>query len=190
MSLFVFGSTSVFGLTALRLSMAIGCFDASMVESADYKYDLGVLMRLFVSVVVAMLLFLPQAAIAQSASNPLGECIKDNTTGKDRKLMARWMFMAMSAHPDIQGLSTVSEAARTETDKQVAALVSRLISVTCVGEVRALGKQERKARMEEAFGSLGEVAMLELMSNQNVASSVNNYTQFLDFSKLKDLLQP
>jgi len=147
-------------------------------------------MRLFVSVIVAMLLFLPQAARAQSAPNPLGECIKDNTTGKDRKLVARWMFMAMSAHPDIQGLSTVTEAARTETDKQVAALMSRLISVNCAGQVIALGKKERKARIEEGFGSLGEVAMLELMSNQNVATSINNYTQFLDFSKLKDLLQP
>lgn len=147
-------------------------------------------MRLLVPLLLGLAFLLPPAVHAQATSNPLAECMKDNTTGKDRKLLARWMFMAMTAHPEMRNLSAVTPEVRTDTDKQLAALVSRLISVTCPGQVLAAGPQNRKARMEEAFGALGEVAMLELMSNQDVASSINNYTQFFDLSKLKDLLQP
>jgi hypothetical protein len=34
----------------------------------------------------------------------------DSSTGKDRKELARWIFVAMSSHPELKGLTTITPA--------------------------------------------------------------------------------
>ena len=41
-----------------------------------------------------------------AASTPIEAtktCLSDNTSGKDRKLLAKWIFLAMAAHPEFKG---------------------------------------------------------------------------------------
>ena len=122
-------------------------------------------------------------AIAGSATDALSTCVADNTTGKDRKDLAQWIFVAMTAHPEIQPFSNVTEANRDELDKKLAALATRLITGSCRTEAKAAIEKEGSESFNAAFGALGKLAMQELMSNPSVSSSFTRYAKYLDKAK-------
>jgi len=43
------------------------------------------------------------SALASPASEALGNCLIDNTTGKERKLVATWTLVALASHPELVG---------------------------------------------------------------------------------------
>lgn len=94
----------------------------------------------------------------------------------------------MSAHPEIRSLSTANDAIRTESNKGMATLVTRLLADNCAAQTRAVVDKEGQQGMFNSFKALGEVAMMELMSNQEVSASVSAYAQFLDRKKLEAVL--
>lgn len=145
-------------------------------------------MRPLATLLLCLSIVLPHAALAATASETLGSCLVDNTTGKDRKELARWIFMAMTVHPDIRELSAASEEQTVQANKNMAALVTRLLTENCVAEVKASIADGGSTNMFNAFKSLGEVAMRELMGNRNVAKSVGDYVQYLDKKKLEAVL--
>lgn len=122
-------------------------------------------------------------AIAGSATDALSTCVADNTTGKNRKDLAQWVFVAMTVHPEIQPFSNVTEANRVELDKKVAALATKLITESCRTEAKAALEKEGSASFKAAFGSLGILAMQELTSNPAVNSSLAEYAKYLDKEK-------
>lgn len=122
-------------------------------------------------------------AIAGSATDALTTCVADNTTGKDRKDLAQWIFVAMTVHPEIQPFSNVTEANRDELDKKMAALATRLITESCRTEAKAAIEKEGSESFNAAFGSLGKLAMQELMSDPSVNSSFTRYAKYLDKAK-------
>ena len=122
-------------------------------------------------------------AIAGSATDALSVCVADNTTGKERKDLAQWFFVVMTAHPEIQPFSNVTEEKRDELDKKLAALATRLIVENCKTEAKAAIEKEGGESFKTAFGTLGKLAMQELMSNPSVNSSFTRYTKYLDKSK-------
>lgn len=127
------------------------------------------------------------SAIAGPASDALGTCLSDNTTGKERKDLARWIFVGMSAHPDIQSLSKVTEATRDELDRMMAAIVTRLITENCLSKAKFAMEKEGAASFQAAFGAMGGLAMQELMSNPEVNSSFTNYSKYLDTNKINSV---
>ncbi len=145
-------------------------------------------MKFISSVFLCAALLFQQSAIAGPASDALSVCLADNTSGKDRKDLARWIFLAMSVHPEIRGLSSATVATRTEADKTMAALVTRLLTVNCEKQTKDVSALEGNAGMFTAFKSLGEVAMRELMSNPDVTASVGGYAKYLDQKKLESVL--
>ena len=124
-------------------------------------------------------------ANADTATDALNTCVADNTTGKDRKDLAQWIFMTIAAHPEIQPFSNVTEANRDEFDKRLADLATRLITVNCKTESKAAIEKEGSQSLEAAFGTLGRLAMQELMSNPSVNSSFTRYVKYLDKSKFE-----
>ena len=122
-------------------------------------------------------------AIAGPATEALTNCVANNTTGKDRKELAQWVFIAMAAHPEIQPLANVTEASRDKFDKKLAVLATRLIAEQCRAEAKTAIEQEGSESFEAAFGALGKLAMRELMSSPAVNESFTRYTKYLDKSK-------
>jgi hypothetical protein len=122
-------------------------------------------------------------AIAGPATDALTTCVADNTTGKDRKDLALWMFVAMTAHPEIHPFSNVTDANRDEVDKKMAALATRLITDSCKTEAKAAIESEGSESFKAAFGALGKLAMQELMSNPSVRASFARYEKYLDKDK-------
>lgn len=146
-------------------------------------------MRVLSSLFLGLALLTSQAALANPGSNQLGECLKSSTNGKDRTDLARWIFISMSAHPEMSKLTTITPAIRTDADKGMAQLVTRLLLQNCAEQTRAVMQAEGGQGMLSAFRSLGEVAMMELMSNPEVSATISGYTQFLDKEKFDALLR-
>lgn len=131
---------------------------------------------------------LPLSAHAGPKADALAACLGDNTTGKDRKDLARWIFAAMAVHPEIKDLSVASPEARDAASESMARLVTALLAERCVKQTREAAEVEGSAAMLYAFRALGELAMKELMSNPEVAKSLSNYERFLDQAKIKAAL--
>lgn len=140
----------------------------------------------------ALLLCLSLGAALPAQAGPkadaLAACLGDNTTGKDRKDLARWMFASMAIHPEIKDLSATTPAARDAADQSMGRLVTALLAERCATQARETVQQEGSAGMFNAFRVLGELAMKELMSNPDVARSMGGYERFLDQDKLKAAL--
>jgi len=144
-------------------------------------------MRILASLFLGFAILAPAAAMASPASDALGNCMRDNTNGKERKDLARWIWVSMSTHPDIRSMASISEPVRIETNKQMGELVTRLLTVNCAAQTRAVGKEGPQGLMA-SFKSLGEVAMMELTSNPSVSESITAYVQFVDRKKVEEVL--
>lgn len=144
-------------------------------------------MKFFSSLLLCAALLFQHSAIAGPASDALSVCLADNTSGKDRKDLARWIFLAMSVHPEIRSLSSATVATRTDADKTMAALVTRLLTVNCGKQTKEVSALEGNAGLFTAFKSLGEVAMRELMSSPDVTASVGGYAKYLDQKQLESV---
>jgi len=127
----------------------------------------------------------PSSATAGPATDALITCMSDNTTGKDRKDMARWIFVGMSVHPEIKSFSNVTETNRDQLDRAMAAIVTRLMTENCQVQAKlAMEKEGGEAPLKTAFGTMGQLAMQELLANPAVNSAFERFAKFLDRDKL------
>ena len=125
-------------------------------------------------------------AHATPSSDALGECLVDKTTGHDRKLLARWVFVTMAAHPELHDMFVMTDQTRDAANQETANLFMRLVTVDCVNETRTAVDKDGALAMKLAFSKLGEVAMQELMTNPAVQASFGALDHYLDRDKLRD----
>jgi hypothetical protein len=140
-----------------------------------------------IALAFALLCSLP--AVAQSQGDLFAKCLADSTTGKDRKDLARWIFVAMAAHPEIRDLASISPEVSDKSSREMGALVTRLLTENCAKEAQTVARGEGTQAMKKAFESLGRLAMLELTSNAEVAASVGGFERYLDKAKLTAVLE-
>ena len=138
-----------------------------------------------VSALALSAVFMPADSIAGPATDALAACVADNTTGKDRKDLAKWVFVAMSAHPEIKPLSKASDAVKESLDKNLATLATKLITESCRAEAHQAFSTEGEKSFEFAFHALGRLAMQELTTNPAVSASFSNYVKYLDRAKFE-----
>src|ERR1700739_4990586 len=81
--------------------------------------------------------FLAFPAFAGPATDALGACLADNTSGKERKELAKWIFVGMAAHPEIQDIAKLAPAVHEQTDREIGDLVGRLLIKNCADQARA-----------------------------------------------------
>lgn len=137
---------------------------------------------------VALALF-ASLAQAQAPIESLSKCLADNTSGRDRKDLARWVFFAMAAHPEIKKYSSPDLAADSdEVDKTMAGTFTRLLADSCPAETQAAFKQGGAKAIEVAFQTLGRLAMKELMSDQDVIANMSKFEKLFDQNKLTKVL--
>ncbi|GAB1266704.1 hypothetical protein [Aurantivibrio infirmus] len=120
-------------------------------------------------------------------SDDLGSCLVDHLDGKERKNLAKWIFFAIAAHPEINKYSSATSADVTESDRFVGSLVTRLMTEDCPKELQTANRANPRA-IEQAFELVGQVAMQELMTNQNVTTTITNYVKYADQDKITKLL--
>lgn len=145
-------------------------------------------LRMLRCLLVVMLMQIPGLAFADTAA-ALSSCVADNTSGKQRKDLARWVFFAMAAHPDLASYTTPElGAAREETDRTTADLFVHLITEQCPGEASAAFAERQTAGIQVAFEELGRLAMLELMSHSDTTAAMSNFEKYLDNDKIAAVL--
>lgn len=127
-------------------------------------------------------------AQTQTAVGDLGTCLSDNTTGRDRKDLARWMFAAMAAHPDMAALSAVTDADREESARVAGVLFTRLMTEACPNEMRAAVAEGGAAAIGDGFETLGGVAIRELMRNERVAAAIGDIQRFMDEDRIGEVV--
>ncbi len=130
---------------------------------------------------------LAMAPAAEADSGAFGTCLTDSMTGKERKELAKWIFFALSAHPEMGSFASVSPDARTKQDKVVAALITRLLVSDCATEFRAANAADPNA-VGSAFSLVGEAAMQELMRAPEVEAAISSYGSHVDQSLIQSVL--
>jgi hypothetical protein len=116
--------------------------------------------------------------------------LTENTTGKDRKDLARWIFVAMAAHPGLRDLSNISPESRDEANKTMGLLFTKLIVENCAKEARLATQNGGAESFKSAFETLGRVAMQELMSNPEVSKGITGFQAYSDSKKIGEVLAP
>jgi hypothetical protein len=96
-------------------------------------------MKLAALALSAALLAAASAPVAASANiEATKACFADNTSGKDRKALGKWVFLAMSAHPEITGFSRASDADMDRSSQELAEVFMRLVTRDCVQQLRRM----------------------------------------------------
>ena len=126
-------------------------------------------------------------AVAGTASDALGTCMIDFLNGKERKELGKWVFLAMSAHPEIEQFANVSDQLRDESNQYIGGLIMRLLTEDCEEEASLAMSSENNVALTSAFELVGRVAMQELMTDSNVSSAIGGFEKYLDSAKLEAL---
>lgn len=127
---------------------------------------------------------------AGPAADAVGSCLANSTTGRDRVNLARWVFTAMTKHPEVSNISNLSAEKREEINMLNGKLLTRLLSTDCRNEIKIATELEDPAALRSAFESLGRLAMQELMSNQAVSEEfTSGLSQYVDMKKIQDALK-
>ena len=109
--------------------------------------------------IVLVALFLNGAVQASPTTDAVGTCLTDNSSGKDRKDLAKWLFVGMSAHPELAAIAKPSVEATENVQRTFAVLVSRLVTEACPNELRTVAKADGANGFTVAFEILGRVGM-------------------------------
>lgn len=130
-------------------------------------------------------LLAPAPALAGAATDTLGACLADNTTGKERKELVKWIFVSIAAHPDLRELAVATPAMRERVNRNTGIMLTRLLTENCPEQTRQAYQREGGQALEAAFGILGRLAMQELMTNRDVGAAVAGFGQYVDQQKLE-----
>lgn len=124
-------------------------------------------------------------ASADIYEDDLSKCLSDNTSGKDRKDLAIWVFTVMASHPEILTISSIKVEDKTIAEKTVGKLYNRLLTEDCKPQIDTAYKNRSPRAIQSAFEQLGRLAMLELMSNEKVIESFSGPAKYINLEKLK-----
>ncbi|KGD64710.1 hypothetical protein Y5S_02076 [Alcanivorax nanhaiticus] len=147
-------------------------------------------MKKFLVVVVSCAAFL-LAGVAQAGpqAQRLGVCLTESLNGKERKQLAKWVFLSISAHSTIKPYSSASPADIDDSNRYVGGLITRLLTDDCPSQARAAFEENGARAFEDAFRVVGEVAMMELMNEPAVGESMGAFEKYLDQEKFNQAFQ-
>ena len=143
--------------------------------------------KYYFCIVIILSLGIAQPAISSTPTNILGTCLIDALNGKERKKLAKWIFLAMAAHPDISVFSNASKKEVDSTDQYLGNLITRLLVEDCPSELKLANDSDPLA-MQNAFELVGQVAMQEIMTNQSVMRAITGYAKYADTEKISSIL--
>lgn len=136
---------------------------------------------------LAVFLFAAPALHAGPYGDELSKCMVESTTATDRVEMVKWMFAALSAHPDVKPLSTTTPEMLDASNKKMAELIVRLLAETCRDQAKKALQYEGQQTLEAGFQLLGKVAAQELFASPEVEKAMSGLEKHVDVEKLKPL---
>lgn len=119
-------------------------------------------------------------AQAQAPAEALSTCVTGSASDADKQVLVRWLFAALSVHPDLVPMARIAPAQHETIDRDMAALAQRLITEDCVTHVRALSVGQIQQSFQVAFEALGRQAGLSAMSHPAVEAANAKMADYLD----------
>jgi hypothetical protein len=126
-------------------------------------------------------------AHAGPASDELGACFIQSTSGRDRDTLVRWIFNLIAMNPRVKDISGATQKSREETSKSMALLYERLMFVDCQREASIAIRDDGNVALERGFEKLGEMAVRELMVDPAVQNEANLLEKYFDIKKWDSL---
>jgi hypothetical protein len=120
----------------------------------------------------------------------MAKCLVKSTSAEDRTVLVKWIFSAMSLHPDLASMSSISTQQRDALTQGVGALFQRLLLESCRTETHDAVQNEGIQTIQYAFQILGQVAVRGLMTDPQVLEGMKSVGKSLDEEKIKTLLSP
>jgi hypothetical protein len=145
--------------------------------------------RSAIAAAVVCLALSQDRAIAGPAADEMGKCLVGATTDKDKTDLVRWLLAAVTLHPDVGDVSTVTPDQRSEIFKSSAVLLERLLTEACPAQVRAALQNEGPAAVREAFVALGTAAMEQMTQDPAVSKGVGEMLLYMNPVKVMELFQ-
>lgn len=137
-------------------------------------------------IVTAVLLLACFQGVAHAGpfTDEMARCLVKKTTDADKTLLIKWIYSAMSAHPDVAALSNISPAKAEELNQAAGEMFTDLVAVRCQRETSDAMKYEGSSAFEASFEVLGKVAMQGLMSHPGVSEYLGGLSKHIDEKKL------
>jgi len=130
------------------------------------------------------------AAHAGLYSDDMAKCLVASTSQEDKVALVRWVFATAALHPKVASFVNVSAAQREKLNRDMGALVEKLLTETCRKQTQDAVKYEGALAVQQSFNVLGQVAMMELMSDKAVSEGVDAFAQYIDKKKLEAIGLP
>jgi len=134
------------------------------------------------------LISMTATAWAGPFTDEMSKCLVRSTSEADKTLLIKWIFAAMSTHPDVKSLSAVIPEKGEQLNRETAKLVMRLLTVSCKNETRQAVEFEGEDTFKASFSILGQVAMQGLMVNAEVSNYFSGFEKHLDAQELQHAL--
>ncbi|MCK8514766.1 hypothetical protein M0534_00265 [Methylonatrum kenyense] len=134
--------------------------------------------KIFFTVLIFGLL-MSTSASAQTASERLGNCLVQSSTGAQRIILARWIGLALLAHPSVRDSVAVPNQVVNETNRDAARTFTHLISEACRTQ-SSDALREGVGAFEAAFEVLGEIAMQEITSDADVDARLMGFLDYMN----------
>lgn len=132
-------------------------------------------------------LFLSSGAMAGPATDELSRCLVKETTKEDQIKLIRWVFGAMSFHPEVKSLSNVSQKQSEILSKDAAELMMDLLAARCKTQTKGAVTNDGPLAIKAAFQVLGTTAMQGLMTNPEVLGYMSQLESNVDAQKLQEV---
>lgn len=130
---------------------------------------------------ILMILLLSHTALSYSGPyvDDLQKCLTQSSSEKDVIILIRWLAKAINAHPNLSDISKLDEKKKIDIDKKMANYFEKIIEKECKNEFDNVSKYEGANGITVAFEFLGKSSMMQLMQNQNVNNSIEEFTKYL-----------
>ena len=127
-------------------------------------------------------------ASAGPYADDMAKCLVRSTTPSEKNALVKWIFAAAALHPEVKGISAVTEAQREELSKSTGKLVERLLGESCRAETQDALKYEGPQVFQSAFTVLGQVASVGLFTDPSVSGYMSDFLKYVDKAKVESTL--
>jgi hypothetical protein len=128
----------------------------------------------------------------QPAVDALSACLEESATVQDRRALARWIFISLAVHSDLQGLVSISPGAAELESQSAAQVFNRVVLEVCVSQakevVHQIGPAQAGSVVGNAFGVMAQRSMRALAVDKKVSFSMSLMQVFVDDAKLRKTL--
>lgn len=129
---------------------------------------------------LAAALAAPGIASAGVYTDEMTKCLVSSATPADNETLVKWVFAALSAHPAVKPMTTVTQAQREEYSRAAVRLMERLLLQDCRKQSIMAIKVDGSSAVEGSFGVLGQVAFRGLMSDPGTMANISGLATYVD----------